>query len=79
MEREKTIIVEDAQKLMQHAEAHAAGIADEAKRVLAQEEIEKLKIQSIAENSVSDSQQTAEREKAACREMAAAARRQGER
>eukprot|EP00959_Pyramimonas_sp_CCMP1952_P022406 471630-Pyramimonas_sp.AAC.1 len=64
---------------MQHAEASAAGVADEAKRNLAQEEIEKSRIQGIAEKLVSDSQQKAESERTVCRDMADAARREGKR
>eukprot|EP00959_Pyramimonas_sp_CCMP1952_P103967 2173156-Pyramimonas_sp.AAC.1 len=63
MEHEKTIILEDAQKLMQHAQANAAGVADEANRRLAREEIEQLRVQSIAEKLVSDSQQKADKKR----------------
>eukprot|EP00959_Pyramimonas_sp_CCMP1952_P003416 71422-Pyramimonas_sp.AAC.1 len=63
---------------MQHDQANAAGVTDEAHQRLAQGEIEQLRIQSIAEKLVSDSQQKTEREKTEYREMADAARREGE-
>eukprot|EP00959_Pyramimonas_sp_CCMP1952_P444683 9311155-Pyramimonas_sp.AAC.1 len=44
MEHEKIVAVEDAHKLIQHAEANAASAADEANRRLAQEENENLRM-----------------------------------
>eukprot|EP00959_Pyramimonas_sp_CCMP1952_P254164 5309598-Pyramimonas_sp.AAC.1 len=49
VEYEKNVIAENAQKRMQHAGASVAGVAGEAQRRLAQEENERLRIQSIAE------------------------------
>eukprot|EP00959_Pyramimonas_sp_CCMP1952_P122162 2553544-Pyramimonas_sp.AAC.1 len=78
MQHEKTIIVENAQKPIQHDEAKVAGVTDEAQWRLAQEEIARMRIQSIAEQLESDSQQKAERGKAEYREKADAERREGE-
>eukprot|EP00959_Pyramimonas_sp_CCMP1952_P163203 3411558-Pyramimonas_sp.AAC.1 len=47
MEHDETVVVEDAQKMLQHDEANAAGVADEANWRLAQEGNEKLRIQNI--------------------------------
>eukprot|EP00959_Pyramimonas_sp_CCMP1952_P324790 6798450-Pyramimonas_sp.AAC.1 len=63
---------------MQRAKASAAGVTGEAQRRLAQEENDMLRAQSTAEQFVLDSQQKAEGEKADYREMADAARREGE-
>eukprot|EP00959_Pyramimonas_sp_CCMP1952_P043206 904096-Pyramimonas_sp.AAC.1 len=45
VEYEKTVVAENAQKRMQHDEASAAGVTDEAQRRLAEEENERLRIQ----------------------------------
>eukprot|EP00959_Pyramimonas_sp_CCMP1952_P294151 6152652-Pyramimonas_sp.AAC.1 len=51
MEHEENTIVDNAQKLMHHVEANAAGATDEAHRRRAQEEKGKLRTQSIAEQT----------------------------